>query len=61
MLPQAHKGAAMNQHVKLNRRAFVIGTATAGAGLAVGLDLPFGGPAVVRAAVHMAADDTSRT
>ncbi|TWC06203.1 isoquinoline 1-oxidoreductase beta subunit [Bradyrhizobium macuxiense] len=42
----------INQHVmpKLNRRAFVIGTATAGAGLALGLDLPFGGPAVVRAA-----------
>ncbi|MCC8980115.1 xanthine dehydrogenase family protein molybdopterin-binding subunit [Bradyrhizobium acaciae] len=42
----------VNQHVmpKLNRRAFVIGTATAGAGLALGLDLPFGGPAVVRAA-----------
>ncbi|BBC01808.1 MULTISPECIES: xanthine dehydrogenase family protein molybdopterin-binding subunit [Bradyrhizobium] len=42
----------MNQHImpKLNRRAFVIGTATAGAGLALGLDLPFGGPAVVRAA-----------
>jgi isoquinoline 1-oxidoreductase subunit beta len=42
----------MNQHVmpKLNRRAFVIGTAAAGAGLALGLDLPFGGPAVVRAA-----------
>ncbi|MBR0897804.1 xanthine dehydrogenase family protein molybdopterin-binding subunit [Bradyrhizobium tropiciagri] len=40
----------MNQHVmpKLNRRAFVIGTATAG--LALGLDLPFGGPSVVRAA-----------
>src|SRR6202166_3617806 len=40
----------MNQHVKLNRRAFVIGTAAVGAGLALGLDLPFGGPAVVRAA-----------
>jgi isoquinoline 1-oxidoreductase beta subunit len=42
----------MNQHVKpqLNRRAFVIGTATAGAGLALGLDIPFGGPSVVRAA-----------
>lgn len=50
MLPQAREGAAMNQHVKLNRRAFVIGTATAGAGLAIGLDLPFGGPTVVRAA-----------
>ena len=42
----------MNKHVmpKLNRRAFVIGTAAAGAGLAIGLDLPFGGPTVVRAA-----------
>jgi len=42
----------MNKHVspKMNRRAFVIGAATAGAGLAIGLDLPFGGPAVVRAA-----------
>ncbi|WP_050405939.1 xanthine dehydrogenase family protein molybdopterin-binding subunit [Bradyrhizobium embrapense] len=40
----------MNQHVTLNRRAFVIGTAAAGAGLALGLDLPFGGPSVVRAA-----------
>src|SRR6202007_3337515 len=35
---------------QMNRRAFVIGTAAAGAGLALGLDLPFGGPAVVRAA-----------
>ena len=42
----------MNQHVmpKLNRRAFVIGTAAVGAGLALGLDIPFGGPTVVRAA-----------
>ncbi|MBR1202004.1 MULTISPECIES: xanthine dehydrogenase family protein molybdopterin-binding subunit [unclassified Bradyrhizobium] len=45
----------VNQHVpklssRLNRRAFVISTATAGAGLALGLDLPFGGPSVVRAA-----------
>ncbi len=40
----------MNQHVKLNRRAFVIGTAAAGAGLALGLDLPFGGPDMARAA-----------
>lgn len=41
----------MNQHImpKLNRRAFVIGTAAAGAGLTLGLDLPFG-PTVVRAA-----------
>ncbi|QIP05135.1 xanthine dehydrogenase family protein molybdopterin-binding subunit [Bradyrhizobium symbiodeficiens] len=42
----------MNKHVspRMNRRAFVIGSATLGAGLAIGLDLPFGGPAVVRAA-----------
>jgi isoquinoline 1-oxidoreductase subunit beta len=42
----------MNKHVspKLNRRAFVIGTAAAGAGLTLGLDIPFGGPTVVRAA-----------
>ncbi|MCK1745413.1 xanthine dehydrogenase family protein molybdopterin-binding subunit [Bradyrhizobium sp. 139] len=42
----------MNKHVspKMNRRAFVIGTAALGAGLAIGLDIPFGGPAVVRAA-----------
>jgi isoquinoline 1-oxidoreductase beta subunit len=44
--------AAMNQHVSplFNRRAFVIGTAAVGTGLALGLDIPFGGPAVVRAA-----------
>src|SRR5690242_8764236 len=41
---------AMNKHVKLSRRSFVIGTAAAGAGLAIGFDLPTGGPAVVRAA-----------
>src|SRR5215212_8727501 len=42
----------MNKHFtpKLNRRSFVIGTAAAGAGLAIGFDLPFGGPSVVRAA-----------
>ena len=42
----------MNQHVKpqLNRRAFVIITAAVGTGLALGLDLPFGGPTLVRAA-----------
>src|SRR5437879_11757116 len=42
----------MNKHVtpKLNRRGFVIGTAAAGAGLAIGFDLPTGGPTVVRAA-----------
>src|ERR1700756_1805907 len=42
----------MNKHVapRLSRRAFVIGSATVGAGLAIGLDIPFGGPAAVRAA-----------
>ncbi|MBR0785924.1 xanthine dehydrogenase family protein molybdopterin-binding subunit [Bradyrhizobium iriomotense] len=42
----------MNKHVspKMNRRAFVVGSAAVGAGLAIGLDLPFGGPTVVRAA-----------
>src|SRR5881275_1697139 len=40
----------MNQMPKLTRRGFVIGTAAAGAGLAIGLDIPFGGPTVVRAA-----------
>src|ERR1700710_2137750 len=50
--PPTRKGPAMNKHVtpKMNRRAFVVGTAAAGAGLAVGFDLPFGGPTVVRAA-----------
>jgi isoquinoline 1-oxidoreductase subunit beta len=40
----------MNKHVKLSRRSFVIGTAAVGAGLAIGFDIPTGGPAVVRAA-----------
>ena len=40
----------MNKHVNLSRRSFVIGSAAAGAGLAIGFDLPTGGPTVVRAA-----------
>ncbi|WP_456621355.1 MULTISPECIES: molybdopterin cofactor-binding domain-containing protein [unclassified Bradyrhizobium] len=42
----------MNKHVspRMNRRAFVIGSTALGAGLVIGLDIPFGGPAVVRAA-----------
>jgi isoquinoline 1-oxidoreductase subunit beta len=35
---------------RLNRRAFVIGGAALGSGLALGLDIPFGGPSVARAA-----------
>lgn len=34
----------------LSRRAFVVGATVAGGGLALGLDIPFGGPTVVRAA-----------
>src|SRR3978361_2293264 len=48
--PRTPEEAIMNHMPTLNRRAFVIGTAAAGAGLALGLDLPFGGPTVVRAA-----------
>ncbi len=40
----------MNHMPTLNRRAFVIGSAAIGSGLALGLDIPFGGPTVVRAA-----------
>ncbi|WP_298883570.1 molybdopterin cofactor-binding domain-containing protein [uncultured Bradyrhizobium sp.] len=42
----------MNKHVspKMNRRAFVIGTAAVGTGLAISFDPVFGGPAVARAA-----------
>jgi isoquinoline 1-oxidoreductase subunit beta len=40
----------MNHMPTLNRRTFVIGTAAVGTGLAIGLDIPFGGPTVVRAA-----------
>jgi isoquinoline 1-oxidoreductase beta subunit len=36
--------------LRLNRRAFIIGGAALGSGLALGLDIPFGGPSVVRAA-----------
>src|SRR6476661_3032774 len=51
-MPQrTREEAVMNKHVTLNRRAFVIGTAAvAGAGLSVGMDIPFGGPTIVRAA-----------
>jgi isoquinoline 1-oxidoreductase beta subunit len=34
----------------MNRRSFVVSAAAIGGGLALGLDIPFGGPAVVRAA-----------
>src|SRR5437016_8369459 len=51
MPPRTREGAAMTKHITINRRAFVIGTAAvAGAGLSLSLDIPFGGPTVVRAA-----------
>lgn len=34
----------MNHMPKINRRAFVVGSAAVGGGLAIGFDLPFGGP-----------------
>ena len=40
----------MNYMPKINRRGFVVGAAAAGGGLALGFDLPFGGPQVIRAA-----------
>jgi isoquinoline 1-oxidoreductase beta subunit len=40
----------MNHMPTFNRRSFIIGTAAVGTGLAIGLDIPFGGPAVVHAA-----------
>jgi isoquinoline 1-oxidoreductase beta subunit len=40
----------MNHMPKINRRAFVVSAAAAGGGLALGLDIPFGGPQVIRAA-----------
>src|SRR6516165_8802733 len=42
--------AAMNYMPKINRRGFVVGAAAAGGGLALGFDLPLGGPQVIRAA-----------
>ncbi len=39
----------MNYVPQINRRTFVVGTAAAGGGLALGLDIPFGGPQVIRA------------
>ena len=40
----------MNTMPGMNRRSFVVGGAVIGGGLALGFDLPLGGPQVVRAA-----------
>jgi isoquinoline 1-oxidoreductase subunit beta len=40
----------MNYIPQMNRRSFVVGSAAVGGGLALGLDIPFGGPPVIRAA-----------
>jgi isoquinoline 1-oxidoreductase subunit beta len=39
----------MNYMPKMNRRGFVVGAAAAGGGLALGLDIPLGGPKVILA------------
>jgi isoquinoline 1-oxidoreductase subunit beta len=40
----------MNAMPRINRRSFIVASAAVGGGLALGLDLPLGGPRVVRAA-----------
>src|SRR5437899_6703555 len=47
---RVRREAAMTYMPKMNRRTFVVSAAAAGGGLALGLDIPFGGPRVIRAA-----------
>src|SRR4029079_9795816 len=51
MPPRTRDGeAAMNHMPQLNRRTCVVSAAAAGGGLALGLDIPFGGPHGAQAA-----------
>src|SRR5207247_2222527 len=47
---RVRREAAMTYMPRMNRRTFVVSAAAAGGGLALGLDIPFGGPRVIRAA-----------
>src|SRR5262249_38307773 len=46
---RGERGAALNYVPEIDRRRFVVGAAAVGSGLALGLDLPLGGPQVIRA------------
>src|SRR5437868_3423858 len=46
---RVRREAAMTYMPRIDRREFVVGAAAAGGGLALGLDIPFGGPQVIRA------------